>query len=73
MGLTWQSVPCPTLPYPNNLISITVAQPERLSENGLGPGLAGATPLSACSVARPSSLGLCPVRFHIGLPAWKIQ
>lgn len=70
MRLSWQSVPCPALPYPT-LLAVIVTQPEKLSENGLGPGLAGAIKLRACSVARPSPLVLCPAVFHIPFPAWK--
>lgn len=70
LGSQSSAPPCPTQ---TTLLAVIVTQPERLSENGLGPGLAGATPLNACSVARASPLGLCPVKFHIGLPAWKIQ
>lgn len=70
MRLSWQSVPCPALPYPT-LLAVIVTQPEKLSENGLGPGLAGAIQLRACSVARLSPLVLCPAVFHIAFPAWK--
>lgn len=48
-----------------------MTQPERPSENGLGPGLAGAIKLRACSVARPSLLVLCPVVLLVAFPAWK--
>lgn len=71
MWLNWQSAPAPPCPTQTTLLAVIVTQPERLSENGLGPGLAGAITLRACSVARSGPLVLCPVMFHVAFPAWK--